>query len=107
MPKFRKGCVETHPSRYLAVLPNYVARAPVKAESRIQSTIRSRIRAEDGLACHAINQIIAAAQVARRIWKLAPVVRATEFVDARIRLATHSRLRTISVRRMDEIASFK
>src|SRR5438045_3301661 len=106
---FRKGCIKTHPSSYLAVLPSYVARAPVKTESRIQSTIRSRIRAENGLACHAINQIVAAAQASCRIRKLASVVRATEFVDTGIRFAAHRsrRLYTISVRRMNQVASFK
>src|SRR6266481_809522 len=79
-----KWSIDADSRRNLKVFAAYVARAIVKAKRCIQSAVRTSIRAVQSLACHPIDEIVAAALDAGGTRELATVVDTAEFVFAGI-----------------------
>ena len=83
-----KRSVEARTGRELNVFSAHVTRTIVKAECRIQATIRSGIGPENGLASHTIDQVVPAGPLPRIVRKFAAVINAAKFVRSWIGLAS-------------------
>src|SRR6201981_2926921 len=103
-----KRSVESRACRKLNVFSAHVTRTIVKAECRIEATIRSGIGPKKGLGDHPIDQIVPAAPMSRRVRKSASVIHAAEFVSAGIGLASSQGCRCLrAVCWMNQVTRFE
>src|SRR5580704_17294445 len=79
-----KRSIDAGPCRDLNIFAAYIARAIVKANRCIQSSVRTGVWAVQSLTSHPIDQIVAAALETGGAGKLAAVVDTAEFVFTRI-----------------------
>src|SRR5258708_14630384 len=83
----RDRSVVADPCGDLAVFPTDIARAPVKRQSNVQTSVGACLGTKNRLVCHAIDQVASVSLIARRILKLARVVGCAKFVNSGISLS--------------------
>src|SRR6266478_955753 len=83
----RDRSVVADPCGDLAVFPTDIARAPVKRQRNVQTSVGACLGTKNRLVCHAIDQVASVSLIARRIRKLARVVGCAKFVNSGISLS--------------------